>query len=288
MNQEDYDRIRDKCKDCKDNCLCEVVRCLVNDCTGPTGPTGPRGATGPTGPQGYPGPTGPTGATGMQGQTGPTGATGMQGPTGPTGATGMQGPTGPTGTTGMQGPTGPTGATGMQGPTGPTGATGMQGPTGPTGATGATGPAGGSFNAAAMVHDETNSIVPINEAIKPSITNLSNGITYDPTTGEFMVPQTGQYLINWWFNVRSKNTNTECEPIALGIELHQTTPGFNLIAHSSTHNRLSCCDTGTISGNALFAANANDKFRFVNTSNTDFQLVPNDRYSASFSVTRIN
>ncbi len=282
MNQEDYDKIRDKCKDCKDNCLCEVVRCLINDCTGPTGPTGRTGDRGPTGPQGYPGPTGPTGATGMQGPTGPTGATGatgMQGPTGPTGATGA------TGATGMQGPTGPTGATGA------TGATGMQGPTGPTGATGATGatgPSGGSFNAAAMVHDETNTVVPINEAIKPSITNLSNGITYDPTTGEFTVPQTGQYLINWWFNARSKNTNTECEPVALGIELHQTYPGFNLIAHSSTHNRLSCCDTGTISGNALFAANANDKFRFVNTSNTDFQLVPNDRYSASFSITRIN
>ena len=159
MNQEDYDRLRDKCKDCKDNCLCEVVRCLVNDCTGPTGPTGrtgDRGPTGATGPQGYPGPTGPTGPTGA---TGATGATGMQGPTGPTGATG---------------------------------ATGMQGPTGATGATGATGPSGGSFNAAAMVHDETNTVVPINEAIKPSITNLSNGITYDPTTGEFTVPQTGQ------------------------------------------------------------------------------------------------
>ena len=267
MNQKDYDRLCDKCKD---NCLCEIVRCLINDCTGPTAP---RGATGPTGS------TGATGATGMQGPTGPTGSTGA------TGATGMQGPTGPTGSTGA------TGATGMQGPTGPTGstgatgATGMQGPTGPTGATG---PSGGSFNAAAMVHDESNAIVPVNEAIKPTITNLSNGITYDSTTGKFMVPQTGQYLINWWFNVRSKNTNIECEPIALGIELHQTTPGFNLIAHSSTHNKLSCCNTGTISGNALFAANANDKFRFVNTSNTDFQLVPNDRYSASFSITRIN
>ena len=44
-----------KNKRCKDNCLCEVVKCLVNDCsssTGPTGPTGPRGATGPTGPTG--------------------------------------------------------------------------------------------------------------------------------------------------------------------------------------------------------------------------------------------
>ena len=240
MNQEEYNRLRDRFEDCDDCCICEVIKCLCNNCTGPTGPRG---------------------------------ATGVTGPTGPTGATGVTGPTGPTGATGVTGPTGPTGATGV---------------TGPTGATGATGPSGGSFNAAAMVHDESNAIVPVNEAIKPTITNLSNGITYDSTTGEFMVPQTGQYLINWWFNVRSKNTNIECEPIALGIELHQTNPGFNLIAHSSTHNKLSCCDTGTISGNALFAANANDKFRFVNTSNTDFQLVPNDRYSASFSVTRIN
>ena len=261
MNQNDYDKLRNKCKDCKDNCLCEVVRCLVNDCTGPTGPTGPTGATGATGttgPQGYPGPTGPTGATG---------------------ATGMQGPTGATGATGMQGPTGPTGATG---------ATGMQGPTGPTGATGATGPSGGSFNAAAMIHDETNVTVPVNEAIKLGITNLSNGITYDPLSGEFTVPQTGQYLITWWFNVRSKNNDMECSPLALGIELQQTSPGYSLIAHSSTHNRITSCDTGTISGNALFAANANDKFRFVNTSIIDFQLVPNDRYSASFSITRIN
>ena len=173
------------------------------------------------------------------------------------------------------------------GPTGPTGRTGDRGPTGPTGATGATGPSGGSFNAAAMVHDENNAVVPINEAIKPSIINLTNGITYDPTSGEFMVPQTGQYLINWWFNVRSKNTNTECEPIALGIELHQTTPGFNLIAHSSTHNKLTCCDTGTVSGNAIFAALPGASYRFINTSDIDIRLVPNDLYSGSVSITRI-
>ena len=28
MNQKDYDRLCDKCKD---NCLCEIVRCLIND-----------------------------------------------------------------------------------------------------------------------------------------------------------------------------------------------------------------------------------------------------------------
>lgn len=42
------DMIKKPCK--KDDCLCEVIKCLVNDCTGPTGPKGPTGATGPAGP----------------------------------------------------------------------------------------------------------------------------------------------------------------------------------------------------------------------------------------------
>ena len=29
-----------KNKHCKDNCLCEVVKCLVNDCSSSTGPIG--------------------------------------------------------------------------------------------------------------------------------------------------------------------------------------------------------------------------------------------------------
>ena len=41
--------IEDESKDRKNNCLCEVVKCLTKDCTGPTGP---RGATGPTDPTG--------------------------------------------------------------------------------------------------------------------------------------------------------------------------------------------------------------------------------------------
>ena len=36
-------------KDNKDNCLCEVVKCLAKNCTGPTVPTGATGPTGPTG-----------------------------------------------------------------------------------------------------------------------------------------------------------------------------------------------------------------------------------------------
>ena len=156
-------------------------------------------------------------------------------------------------------------------------------------ALGTTGPTGPSFNAAAMVHDESNLFVASGDPLRLGITNLSNGVTYDPTTGEFTLPQDGQYLIHWWVNVRNlKNKDYDCEPNALGIELHQFYPGDALIAHSSTHNRLNLCETGTINGNAIFNGNAGATYRFINTSNVDFELVPNDRYSGSFTITKIN
>ena len=279
---------------CKNDSLCEVVDCLVDRCkTGPTGPTGPRGPigytgpTGPMGPQGYGGPTGPTGPC-CTGPTGPTGATGITGPTGPTGATGITGPTGPTGATGITGPTGPTGATGITGPTGPTGATGITGPTGPTGATGPTGPAGGNFNSFAMVHDESNSAVPMTESVKFNVPNLLNEITYDATTGEFSIPTAGEYMVHWWINVRNKDKSGYCGPRPLGIEFHQVVPFDVKIAHSSTHNEVYPCATGTISGNAIFSAPANSKFKFFNTSGVDIELVVNDLYSDSVSMYRIN
>ena len=227
MNKND--KIKDflNNEECNNDCLCEVIKCLV-DCqkqgpTGPTGPTGPCGCTGCTGPQG---------ATGPQGRTGDTGATGASGATGATG---------------------PTGATGATGATGPTGATGATGPTGATGA------------------------------------NISNKITYNPVTGDFYIPEAGIYIIHWWVNVRSrKKENFDCEEKALGIELHQFWPSDVLIAHSSTHTKLSCCGTGTINGNAIFKALPGASYRFINTSDVDFELVPNDLYSASVSITRIN
>ena len=78
---------------------------------------------------------------------------------------------------------------------------------GPTGPTGPTGPAGPSFNAAAMVHDESNLLVASNNPLKLGITNISNGITYDKETGEFTIPEDGQYLIHWWVNVKNKKNS---------------------------------------------------------------------------------
>lgn len=241
--------------DSNKECCQRITICCKDGATGPTGPKGPTGPTGPTGPQGY----------------------GATGPTGP------QGPTGATGPTGSTGPQGPTGATGPTGPTGP------QGPTGATGPTGPTGPAGGSFNASAMVHDRSTTLIASHDPIKFNNTNLFNGITYDGTTGEFKVPSDGLYIINWWVNVKNQNhCCEENEKQALGIELHQVYPSNEFIAHSSTHNKLGCCETGTINGNAIFQASAGSTFRFVNSSNIDFSLVPNDLYSGAVSITRIN
>lgn len=206
--------------------------------------------------------------------------------TGPTGATGATGPTGPKGATGATGPTGPQGATGATGPTGPTGATGATGPTGPQGATGATGPTGTSFQSYAMVHDLSNSTVSKQNPILFQNTNLSNKISYSPITGDFSIPEKGIYIIHWWVNVRNKGK--DCEDKALSIEFRKFWPNVELIAHSSTHNKVSCCQTGTINGNAIFEATAGGSYRLVNASDVDFDLVPNDLYSGCVSITRIN
>lgn len=155
----------------------------------------------------------------------------------------------------------------------------------------ATGPAGEdatTFNSYAMVHDETNSTVSHNQPILFQNTNISNKISYNPATGDFTIPEEGIYIIHWWINVRHTDSDySTCEPRTLGVELHQFWPSDVLIAHSSTHNKLTCCDTGTISGNAIFAALPGASYRLINTSGIDISLVPNDLYSAAVSITRI-
>ena len=105
-----------------------------------------------------------------------------------------QGPTGPTGPCGDCGSTGPTGP---QGRTGDTGADGIEGLTGPTGVTGPKGDNGPSFNSYAMVHDESNAVIPKNTPFTFDTTNLSNNITYNSGTGDFFIPDEGIYIIHW-------------------------------------------------------------------------------------------
>ena len=138
-----------------------------------------------------------------------------------------------------------------------------------------------------MVHDRSDSTVGQQQPILFQNTNISNKITYNPNTGDFYIPEAGIYIIHWWINARHSDNKSTCEPKTLGVELHQFWPEDILIAHSSTHNKLTCCDTGTINGNAIFEALPGASYRFINTSEVDFKLVPNDLYSASVSITRI-
>ena len=98
-------------------------------------------------------------------------------------------------------------------------------------------------------------------------------------------------LLNLPYLCYIKNHNkdiNDCEDKALSIELHRFWPSDELIAHSSTHNKVNCCDSGTINGNAIFHALPGTSYRFINSSKVDFQLIPNDLYSACVSITRIN
>ena len=90
----------------------------------------------------------------------------------------------------------------------------------------------------------------------------------------------------WWANV--KNNIDECVEVPLGIYFKQVSPVFNTIASSVTHNKTNCCDTGTISGNAIFSATANSKYQLFNASIVDFKLIVNNVHSAHISITRIN
>ena len=140
-----------------------------------------------------------------------------------------------------------------------------------------------------MVHDLSNSTVQSQTPVLFQNTNIANKIAYNPFTGEFAIPEEGIYMIHWWINARNKNKgNDDCIPKSLGVELHQVLPEDVLIAHSSTHNKVSCCDTGTLNGNAIFRATSGSTFRFINSSDTDIDLVPNDLYSAAVSINRIN
>ena len=117
---------------------------------------------------------------------GAMGASGPQGPTGITGATGAAGTQGPAGTTGA------TGATGAQGPAGAAGATGPTGANGPTGTSQISG-AMSALNTSASTLSVTTDVTDIPLPVQPYM----DGFTADAANTEFVVAQTGTYLISY-------------------------------------------------------------------------------------------
>ena len=147
---------------------------------------------------------------------GAMGASGPQGPTGITGATGAAGTQGPAGTTGA------TGATGAQGPAGAAGATGPTGANGPTGTSQISG-AMSALNTSASTLSVTTDVTDIPLPVQPYM----DGFTADAANTEFVVAQTGTYLISYDIKM------TSGLPMSSRITLNGT-PITNSINTSST------------------------------------------------------
>ncbi len=219
--------------------------------TGTTGTTGVTGITGATGDVGPTGATGETGATGDVGTTGATGATGATGDVGTTGATGETGATGDIGTTGATGETGATGAIGKTGATGTgttgsTGATGAMGETGTTGTTGSTGATMQLRGIEIQLQDAASDLAPGAPVIFDTIVSSQSAfISYDDSTGEITIDQTGLFYINWWVSVDGIMGGTDTVP-TFSIT---SSGGDNIMASSPNV-------TNQISGNALIQVSA--------------------------------
>lgn len=234
--------------------------CMYNNscCIGPRGPRGIRGPMGPMGAKGIQGPYGPQGPAGAQGATGaqgpmgplgPQGETGAQGPIGPvgpqgeTGAQGPMGQVGPQGETGEQGPIGPVGPqgeTGGQGPMGPVGPQGPIGPVGPQGATGATGPAVQLRGIEAdLIGSSSGTVLNAYNVIFDNVSNnQTQNISYDQTTGEFIINAEGNYYVNWWVSTNGAGT---ANIVDFSLELNN-----NIVGYSVSPNT-----TGQVGGSAI-------------------------------------
>lgn len=177
---------------------------------------------------------------------------------------GPRGPRGLRGAAGLRGPTGATGATGVTGATGITGATGATGITGATGATGATGlDAVENISAAArtanIITPELSGplIFPVEVGDDTVIT--SSGITYDPLSGEFTVPASGAYQINYGFSTISTVLPS------VEIYLNGSPVLFSLLGNSGTGNLVGTSIVVNLIANDILTLFADSVFTFSST-----------------------
>lgn len=202
------------------------------------------------------------------------------GPTGPTGPRGLTGTTGLMGPQGLAGATGPTGPQGLAGITGPTGPQGLAGVTGPTG------PAGPIISAALMIHDESANAIEAGSPILFGEINYAKDITYDPDTGVFTIIHPGQYLVQWWLNLRNPDMALAYPAFPFVITLNQLTPTAKVISYSTTYGAFIGGAISQINGNAVFEATAGSTFSFINSSEHVLNLIHVSQYSGCVSVTR--
>jgi hypothetical protein len=274
-----------------------------NGITGPTGSTGlhgnngeigPTGAQGVQGFQGVQGIKGDSGSTGIQGIKGDTGsqgiqgATGLQGQQGTIGATGQIGSIGQTGATGLQGSTGLQGIQGNTGATGRTGSTGSQGIQGSTGATGTpgiqgnVGPTGAQFP---VIYCSANNAQTIASNIITSWTELlDSSNAFNPSTGVFTTPSTGQYIIYAQIPLSSALIGANVSP-SLNILVNNT-------ASSSSTVSLALSLLNVIKQTMIVSyfgtLSANDTVTISLTNATNLSLVTNNAAGCQLYIARYN
>ncbi len=108
------------------------------------------------------------------------------------------------GPTGPSGPMGPQGLQGLQGPPGPQG---LQGPAGPPGEPGGT-PQFRGLQAQLIQSGGRAISVNGNVMFDNLLNNQSLDITYNFSTGEFVIGATGNYYISWWLAGIGSGQNT--------------------------------------------------------------------------------
>ncbi|HTU14625.1 MAG TPA: hypothetical protein VMF31_05455 [Solirubrobacterales bacterium] len=247
------------------------------------GPAGPTGATGPKGEAGSAGGvTGPVGPTGSQGSTGARGATGENGLSiiGPTGPQGLIGPTG------LQGLIGPTG---LQGLIGPTGLQGLIGPTGLQGIPGISGLAG-------LITGSSSGTAAGASAISPFIgwdsTSRNVGSAFDPITGIYTVPETGQYLVDMTaiggpvsavLSALGGGQSTEIKLMKNGSTLDSASAPVLKVNISFVLSLNSLLSDSPVVVSEVYSLNAGDQLRFAVDNNTATPV----SYKPSLTITRI-
>uniref|UniRef100_A0A8D3C517 C1q domain-containing protein n=1 Tax=Scophthalmus maximus TaxID=52904 RepID=A0A8D3C517_SCOMX len=176
-------------------------------CESSLGPPGTAGLPGPAGPRGLPGTPGLLGPKGTKADVGDLGPPGAPGLVGEKGELGPQGECNCTdGEDGSPGQRGDKGDKGGQGQIGPEGQMGPQGDQGDPGSIGMMGPPGPCMTSiqSAFSAGLTSSYPPPNTPVVFSQILYNVQGNYDPTTGIYIAPINGTYVLSYHLTVHER------------------------------------------------------------------------------------
>lgn len=136
------------------------------------------------------------------------------------------------------------------GPSGPQGRQGVPGPQGSRGPQGNTGPAGPSTLGGIQVQLENapEELLPNNSNVlfNSVISNLSPDISYNNSTGEFILLGNKNYYVAWWVAVNGTDSNISDTNVEFSIVVNNTSVAIGACPHV----------TCQVSGTSLISVNS--------------------------------